>query len=49
MEWQNIHDPETGQNATIIKLKMSGREVNNKMGKSYEDLSISLGFKIMGY
>lgn len=40
MTWQSVYVPETGQ-----KKATNGRERSNKMGESYEDLSISLGFK----
>lgn len=49
MAQQTIYDPETGWSATIIKPKMNGREINNKMGKFYVDLSVRLGFKITGF
>lgn len=41
MTWQRIYAPETGQSKA-----MNGREGNNKVGESDEDLSISLVFKI---
>lgn len=39
MTWQSIYVSETRQ-----RKAMNGRERNNKMGESYENLSISLGF-----